>query len=181
MTTATESDSLRAMKPERIETIVRGCMSVTDRYGTGGDPVVVLHGIPGHRANFERVAGILSTDSVVYAPDLPGYGESEGPAVAWHVDQQAGWLLDYMDALQLARVHIVGFDFGGPIAVAAIQRAPERFASLVLANANLLADTTIPLPMRIGLVPRIGEVAFRALFGRTGLTMLWFAAVARKR
>ena len=81
--------------------------------------------------------------------------------------------------LGLRRVHLVGFDFGGPTAVMVCAQAPELVATLALAATNVLTDTGIPLPLQLVRPPVVGDVFSRLLFGRTGLTMMWFAAVAR--
>ena len=76
--------------------------------------------------------------------------------------------------------HLVGFDFGGPTAVMVCAQAPDLIATLTLAGTNVLTDTGIPLPLQLVRPPVVGDVFARLLFGRTGLTMMWFATVARR-
>jgi pimeloyl-ACP methyl ester carboxylesterase len=82
--------------------------------------------------------------------------------------------------LGLQRVHLVGFDFGGPTAVMVCAQAADLIATLTLAATNVLTDTGIPLPLQLVRPPVVGDVFARLLFGRTGLTMMWLAEVARR-
>ena len=42
-----------------------------------GDPVVLLHGWPGHRGDFARVVPLLVGRFRLIVPDLRGFGESD--------------------------------------------------------------------------------------------------------
>ncbi len=44
-----------------------------------GPPLILLHGFPQTHAMWRAVAGSLSTDFTVVAPDLRGYGDSGKP------------------------------------------------------------------------------------------------------
>jgi pimeloyl-ACP methyl ester carboxylesterase len=89
-------------------------------------------------------------------------------------------VLELLDSLGLARVHVAGHDFGGPVALTLYHLAPQRILSLALANTNAFTDTPIPLPLQIARVRGVGEAAFRVLFGHAGLRLLWHAAVGDK-
>lgn len=78
------------------------------------------------------------------------------------------------------RCHLVGFDFGGPIAMTLFGRDAGRCLSLVLLATNVLTDTPIPAPLRLARIPLLGDLWFRMLFGRVGLMLLWHAAVRAK-
>ena len=171
LTVTAQSPTTRRVRVGRHQVIV-------DTYGDQGSPVVCLHGIPGWRGTWSQVGPRLARRYRVVAPDLLGFGESDEPIGDFHMRGQAEMILGLLDALDLERAHLVGFDFGGPVAVTAYRLAPERVASLTLANTNLFTDTPIPGPLKIARVPGLGPVAFRMLSGRTGLSMMWRAAVA---
>ena len=143
-------------------------------------PVVLLHGIPGWRGTWRPVARRLATRAYVVAPDLAGFGRSSKAPAHFHAADQAELIIGLIRTLGLPPVHLVGFDFGGPTAVMAYKRAPELVASLTLAATNVLTDTPIPLPLQLVRLPLIGNPIARLLFGRFGLGMMWFAAVARR-
>jgi pimeloyl-ACP methyl ester carboxylesterase len=143
-------------------------------------PVILLHGIPGWRGTWRRVAQLLATRAHIVAPDLAGFGESSAAPAQFHAADHARLIVAFIRTLGLQRVHLVGFDFGGPTAVMVCAQAPEVVATLTLAATNVLTDTGIPLPLQLVRPPAVGDVVARLLFGRTGLTMMWFAAVARR-
>lgn len=154
---------------------------VADTFGDpAAPPVVLLHGIPGWRGIWRRVGGTLASRSFVIAPDLAGFGESSQAPAAFHAAEQADLVVAAIRQLSLRPVHLAGFDFGGPTAVLVYAKAPELVASLTLAATNVLTDTLIPAPLRVVRVPVIGRLFARLLFGRLGLTLMWFAAVARR-
>lgn len=143
-------------------------------------PVLLLHGIPGWRGIWREVADRLARARCVWAPDLLGFGESSEPPDDTHAAGQAAMVVSLIRRLGGGPVHLVGFDFGGPVAVLVYRLAPELVASLVLAATNVLTDTPIPAPMQLVRPPVFGDILARMLFGRTGLSLMWFAAVARR-
>jgi len=149
-----------------------------DRYGESGPPVVLLHGIPGWRGTFSEVGRRLGRQCRAFVPDLLGFGESDDPPDGAHAAEQAAAVIELIDALGLRRVHLAGFDFGGPTAVLAAGRIPGRVLSMTLAATNLFPDTPIPGPLRIASVPILGDLFFRVAFGRWGLSAMWLGAVA---
>jgi pimeloyl-ACP methyl ester carboxylesterase len=143
-------------------------------------PVILLHGIPGWRGTWRPVAQLLAPRAHVVAPDLAGFGESSAAPAAFHAADHARLIVALIRTLGLGRVHLVGFDFGGPTAVMVCAQAADLVGTLTLAATNVLTDTGIPLPLQLVRPPVIGDVFARLLFGRTGLSMMWFAAVARR-
>lgn len=143
-------------------------------------PVVLLHGIPGWRGTWRPVARRLATHAYVVAPDLAGFGESSEAPARFHAADQAELIVGLIQRLGLRPVHLVGFDFGGPTAVMVYARAPELVATLTLAATNVLTDPGIPPPLQLVRLPVVGNLFARLLFGSFGLTMMWFAAVARR-
>ena len=67
------------------------------------------------------------------ALDTAGFGESD-PVPAASIEAWAGAALEALDALGIARAHVVGHHTGGVIAVELAARAPDRVASLVLSS-----------------------------------------------
>ncbi len=100
--------------------------------GTGPD-VLLIHGLGGAKSSFFDTAASLSRRYRVHALDLPGFGASSKPATAPYT---ARWFAetvhDTMDALGIARAHVVGNSMGGRVAIELGLRHPERVADLVL-------------------------------------------------
>ena len=102
----------------------------------GGLPVVLLHGFPYDvRAYDEVVAPLADAGMRVVAPYLRGYGPTRfrDPATL-RSGQQAALgqdLLELMDALEIERAIVAGYDWGGRAACIAAALWPERVHGLV--------------------------------------------------
>jgi pimeloyl-ACP methyl ester carboxylesterase len=102
-----------------------------------GTPVVLLHGLAvSHRYLMPTARG-LATRHPVLVPDLPGFGLSGKPAAAYDVEQHAGHVAAWLEALDLARVAVLGHSFGAQVAVALARRRPDAVAALVLAGPTV--------------------------------------------
>ncbi len=101
--------------------------------GGDGEVVVLLHGFTANKDHWTRIAGYLTPQLRVIAPDLPGFGESglvEGGD--YSVEAQAERLKAFATALGLTRFHLGGSSTGGNIAGVYAARYPESVKSLWL-------------------------------------------------
>jgi pimeloyl-ACP methyl ester carboxylesterase len=92
--------------------------------------VVFLHGQPGYGSDWREVCAQLPGDIAWIAPDRPGYGTSELAAggFAWN----ASATLKAMDAAQIEQAVLVGHSYGGGVALAIAEAAPQRIRGVVL-------------------------------------------------
>jgi pimeloyl-ACP methyl ester carboxylesterase len=67
----------------------------------------------------------------VLAPDLPGHGRSEGPALA-SVAAMAAWVAQLLDAAGVREAALVGHSMGGAIALEAAAALGERVTRVAL-------------------------------------------------
>lgn len=96
-------------------------------------PVLMIHGSPGDSSNYEELAPQLAARGwLVIAPDLPGFGLSHGEAPSYSSLAQARSMIALLDALEIERVHVVGWSNGGAVGLWMADLAPERIASLTL-------------------------------------------------
>jgi pimeloyl-ACP methyl ester carboxylesterase len=101
-----------------------------------GPDVLALHGWGGSIASFWPVAEGLSARGLrVYVLDLPGFGETALPPAVWGVPEYARFVLDFLDALGLQRVHLLGHSFGGRIGLILGADHPDRIDKMVLADS----------------------------------------------
>lgn len=70
-----------------------------------------------------------------YMLDMPGFGESDPPPVAWTVPDYANFVIAYLDAHGLQRVHLIGHSFGGRVALVLGAKHADRFHKFALADA----------------------------------------------
>jgi pimeloyl-ACP methyl ester carboxylesterase len=114
---------------------VDGFSLAYDRSGAG-DPVVLLHGWPGDRTDYQALVPVLEGDAEVVALDLRGFGASDKhpapPAEAYSAPAQARSVLGLVDELGLTDPVLAGYDIGSRIAQAAARAAPGRVRALVI-------------------------------------------------
>ena len=102
--------------------------------GGGAQPLVFLHGAGGH-TGWMAFLEELSPRFAVYAPEHPGFGQSDDPPWLDGVGDLAYFYLDFLKALGLERVHLMGTSLGGWIAAEMAVRDTARLASLTLVGA----------------------------------------------
>ena len=97
--------------------------------------LVMLHGVTGHARTWDEEAAALATRYRVLALDQRGHGDSE-PATDcdYTVAAMSADLTAFADALDLARVSIVGLSMGGRVAIAFAGQAPRRVDRLVIVD-----------------------------------------------
>jgi pimeloyl-ACP methyl ester carboxylesterase len=102
--------------------------------GEGAVPLVFLHGAGGH-TGWMAFLEELSTRFAVFAPEHPGFGQSDDPPWLDEVADLAYFHLDLVKVLGLERVHLIGTSLGGWIAAEMAVRNTARLASLTLVGA----------------------------------------------
>ena len=99
----------------------------------GGDPVVLLTGAGGNAAVWFPHAAALAGHGPVYAIDMPGDANPSVPrALIAPPASCAAWLDELLGKLSDRPAHLVGFSYGGWIAMNQAIRAPGRVASITL-------------------------------------------------
>jgi pimeloyl-ACP methyl ester carboxylesterase len=101
-----------------------------------GDVVLLVHGIAGTSAVWDRVLPELARTHTVIAPDLPGHGASGRSAGDYSVGAMAATLRDLLLALGLERATIVGHSLGGGVAMQYSYLFPEHCERLVLISSG---------------------------------------------
>jgi 2-hydroxymuconate-semialdehyde hydrolase len=101
-----------------------------------GSTVMLIHGSgPGVSAwaNWRLVIPKLAEQHRVLAPDMVGFGFTDRPAHhQYNMDTWVKHAIGFMDAMGIAKTHLVGNSFGGGLALALAIRHPERVERLVL-------------------------------------------------
>src|SRR5215475_13517236 len=119
------------MTDPTISTIaVRGC-NIRLMRGGSGPPLLFLHGAGGAGA-WLPVMQALAEKFDVIVPEHPGFGESDTPDWLDTIHDLAYFYLDFLEALDLRGVHLVGSSLGGWIAADPAVRNASRLASLTL-------------------------------------------------
>ncbi|MFE8071614.1 alpha/beta hydrolase [Marinobacteraceae bacterium S3BR75-40.1] len=101
-----------------------------------GTPVILLHANPGDSQDYEAVIPALARRCRVLAPDWPGYGLSSLLRCPDTVDVHLYYhtLREFVSALDLAPVVLVGNSMGGNAAARLAFESPELVKGLVLVS-----------------------------------------------
>lgn len=102
------------------------------RRGDGAATVILIHGFGGDLDNWLFTIDALAETATVYALDLPGHGQSDKTVSNPSLTGLSATVLGFMDALGIARAHLVGHSMGGAIAARTALDAPDRVASVTL-------------------------------------------------
>lgn len=112
-----------------------------------GDPVLFLHGSgPGATAwsNFKLNIDAVAQDHRVLLLDQPGWGESDPMEAAAGGHLQA--ILEFLDALGIDKVSLVGNSMGGMNAIEFTMQHPDRVARLITMGAPDLSHPNVFSP-----------------------------------
>jgi pimeloyl-ACP methyl ester carboxylesterase len=101
-------------------------------------PLVCVPSTPGTGRAFRPLLADLGTDRSVYAPDLPGCGESDAPDKAPGITDYAAALVDLLDTLRLRQVDVLGYHAGSFAAVEFALARPQQVRRLVLLGVPVL-------------------------------------------
>ncbi|MGI8706414.1 MAG: alpha/beta fold hydrolase [Sphingomicrobium sp.] len=103
--------------------------------GSGGTAILFLHGVGSDKSVWAPQLAHFGQSRRAVAFDYPGYGESAPAPEGATRDDIAAAVLAAMDVLGIGEAHICGLSLGGVIAIAMHAAAPERCASLILADS----------------------------------------------
>jgi pimeloyl-ACP methyl ester carboxylesterase len=133
-------------------------------------PVLLIHGGGYDNAaiSWFKVFGPLSTDRLVLAPDLPGFGCTEGIPITGNADDIADLMIMISRGYGLSRIAVVGISMGGDIALHLALRHPEAVAGLVLVAPGGLTERLRNGPTQFA-AWLAAQLPDRALYGLSGV------------
>ena len=101
--------------------------------------VLLLHGFPTSSHMFRDLIPLLADRFRVVAPDLPGFGFSDGPdraAFPYTFDRLAAIIDRFTTIVGLERFAVYVFDYGAPIGFRLALAHPERITAVISQNGN---------------------------------------------
>jgi pimeloyl-ACP methyl ester carboxylesterase len=108
------------IRSERVELTVDGeDLSVHYRTGGEGPPLVFLHGIGLDAAtvSWRHALPELAGERTVFAPDLPGHGESDKPDRAYTTAYYLRVVDAFLESLDIEEPALAGLSMGGALAL----------------------------------------------------------------
>lgn len=124
------------MTPTREDCPLGGRRLSVARWQGAAPGVLALHGFSGAGADFAPLAARLP--HALAAPDLLGHARSDAPddVAAYDLARQAAGLRDLPAALGLERPALLGYSYGGRLALQVLLDAPGAFRAAVLVGAT---------------------------------------------
>lgn len=112
----------------------RGKIGFVEQGSGARTPIIFLHGVGSDKSVWRPQLAHFGSARRAIAFDYPGYGES-GFIEGATRDDFAAAILAALDALPIDSAHVCGLSLGGVIAIAMHASAPERCASLIIADS----------------------------------------------
>ena len=133
---------------------------ITTRYfaAGAGPPLVLLHGDAESAFDWSWTLPALARTRRVYAPDLPGAGETANPVADYSPAFLERFAASFLDTVGAGRAALVGNSLGGLVALRLALAEPARVGSLVL-----VAGSGLGRAANLGLsslaIPGYGDLA----------------------
>lgn len=116
--------------------IIRDGVSLSYTDEGVGRPVLLLHGHTlDRRAWLGVVPHLLTAGLRVIRPDLRGHGRSDRPDFGYHFTDHAADMIALLDRLEIERTAVIGFSFGGGVAMEMAITRPDRVHALGMVAA----------------------------------------------
>ena len=118
----------------RVQTSAGYSIGYAEAGGGEASPIVFLHGVGSDKSVWHPQLAHSGTERLTIAFDYPGYGDSDPAPSGTTRDDYAAAILSALTALGVEQAHVCGLSLGGVVAIAMHHAAPERCASLILAD-----------------------------------------------
>ncbi|MCB9137997.1 MAG: alpha/beta fold hydrolase [Caldilineaceae bacterium] len=156
-----------ALEPfaRRVELPRQGLTLFTYEAGDpAAPPALLIHGLGDEADTWRGLIPRLAVTHRVIAPDLPGFGRSDQPKVAYTPAYHQQALSELMDVLALDKVRLLGNSLGGMLAHSLTLKQPQRVARLALLDGSLAAGGGRPsLGQLLFALPLAGEYLYNRL------------------
>ncbi|OGZ75673.1 MAG: hypothetical protein A3G45_03310 [Candidatus Staskawiczbacteria bacterium RIFCSPLOWO2_12_FULL_37_15] len=117
-----------------------------------GKPLIILHGWGSASDRWIKEAEIISKGHAlsgaeefkIIIPDLPGFGASDKLTMPWTVNDYVKWFEEFTKNLGIENFNLLGYSFGGALAVKISVKYPQRAQKLFLVAAAIIRKKTVP-------------------------------------
>jgi 2-hydroxymuconate-semialdehyde hydrolase len=149
-----------------------GTLSVIEGGPKDGEPLLFIHGIPASALLWENVlTEFINKGYRVYAPDLPGYGQTEidirlnNAKHLFSLEGSASLIHQWLEQQGIGPVWLVAHDIGGGVGQIFSAKYPESVNFLTLSNC--IASDSWPIAT-ISLLKTTAQLGLYDIFARIG-------------
>ncbi|MCF2443446.1 alpha/beta hydrolase [Dyadobacter sp. CY345] len=157
--TQTTNESANDQNPYSDDELIKNFPGFTNHYATvngvklhyveggSGAPLICLPGWPQTWYSYLPVATKLAKTYRVIIVDIRGMGSSEKPATGYDKKTMATDILELVQQLGLKKVHIMGHDIGGMIAMSFAFNFPEFTEKLIVLDGSHPSEGMMQMPL----------------------------------
>src|SRR5918995_1921934 len=123
---------------------VNGVSMYYGEHGSGGTPLILLHGGIAGGEIFDAIAPRLAERRRVIVPDLQGHGRTAGidrPLRAEHLADDVAALIEH---LGIERADVMGYSLGGAVTWRLAIQHPDRVRRIVVISTPCRRDGSFP-------------------------------------
>ena len=105
--------------------------------------LILFHGFPSSSNMFRNLIPLLENYFHLYAPDYPGFGESESPSrkdFKYTFENITDLMDDFIEKLNIDHFYMYVFDYGAPIGFRIALRHPEKILGIISQNGNVYEE-----------------------------------------
>jgi pimeloyl-ACP methyl ester carboxylesterase len=125
---------------------------------------LLLHGLGDEADTWRYIIEPLSAFYRVLAPDLPGFGRSEGPDKGYTLPFFCQALLELLQVLDISHTTLIGHSLGGVISHTITLENPQVVERLVLVSGSLVSRSQkLNLQSMLFMIPGLGEWMYNHL------------------
>jgi pimeloyl-ACP methyl ester carboxylesterase len=105
-----------------------------------GTALLCLHGAGQTGRVFQKFMPLLARDRSVYAPDIPGSGESDGPGTRLSPADAAAAIGDFLDSMRFRQIDVLGYQTASVLAVELAIGRPQQIRRVVLVGVPPMSE-----------------------------------------
>ena len=125
--------------------------------GNRGNCIILIHGLGASVEVWMHNIAALAKDHRVFVLDLPGFGYSEQPPLAFCPFDYASFIDNFMEALHIPKASLIGQSLGGGVALHYALQFPDKLEKLVLVDCAGFGKE-VRWTLKLMSLPWIGEL-----------------------
>lgn len=123
-----------------------------------GKILLLLHGWGDSLQTFNAITSLLKSDFRIVRVDLPGFGKSEMPKVAWNLDDYINFVAKFIQKVEIKPHTIVGHSFGGRITIKGTAFEKLKSDKIILIGSAGVAKRQTARNQFIKILTKIGNL-----------------------